>query len=220
MLQQRRRSYSALWILSSWLPEVLMRGRSLPGSAVILRRFSGAENGSRPAAGERAFWELKDPVEPEERQRRRNQRQHRGGGGEQRSDFRFLLFEEELRVEVLVDLLEFDRVASVEVLAARYVGDRLQRLLVETHAHRPSFGADDLAAGGAHSHRVAAHAAVGCRPGPLVRVRAGGRLAVGQQDDGRRRVRPGCDLWWLLRCRVGVDRGGFFFFAARGGLAP
>src|SRR4029453_3925355 len=55
MLLQRRRSCTGLWILSSWLPEVLMRGRSLPGPAVILRRFSNAANGSRPAAGERAF---------------------------------------------------------------------------------------------------------------------------------------------------------------------
>ena len=114
---------------------------------------------------------------------RRQEREHRGRGGEQRGDLGLLLLEEEPGVEVLVDLLQVGGGARVEVFAAGQVGDRLQRLLVEAHAHRPAFGADDLAARRADADRVDAHAAVGGHARRLDRIGAGRRLAVGEQDD-------------------------------------
>ena len=102
------------------------------------------------------------------------------------------------RVQDLVDLGELRRVARAEVSAARHLGDRRQRLLVEVRrridlaqaeqrAHRQRIGAD--------ADRVDDQLALRRELGRLARLDGAGRVgAVGQQQAARagpaRRRRP------------------------------
>src|SRR4051812_43712315 len=101
--------------------------------------------------------QLQNAVEPGERERRREQHEERGAGGEEGADLALLRLHHQAGVHRLVDLLEIRRIAGVEVLAARQVGDRAQRLLVQTHVHRPAVRSEE------HTSELQSHVNLVCR---------------------------------------------------------
>src|SRR5262245_45086134 len=127
----------------------------------------------------RFFW-LQDPVEPQKRKRCRNQRDDRRGRGKQGADLHVFFLQYELGVQGLVNLSQIRCGARVKILAAGQVGDRLERLLIETHAHRPTLKADGLTACGADSNSEDANTAYGGHAGSVDGVGARGSLTIGE----------------------------------------
>src|SRR5690242_7204109 len=119
-----------LWVLEGRDFPAFLAATALPAARTRMRRIVVVFIVPRLS--------LKYSAEPGEREPGGEQDEHPGHGGEDGADLGLLRLEDEARVEALVHLLQVGRAARVEVLAARDIGDVLQRLFVEPHAHRPA----------------------------------------------------------------------------------
>src|SRR5262249_56917283 len=93
-------------------------------------------------------------------------------------DLHVLFVQHKLGVQSLVDLFQIHCGARVKILSAGQVGDRLERLLIETHTHRPALKADSLTACGTDSDSEDANTAFGGHAGSLDGVGARGSLTI------------------------------------------
>src|SRR5262249_7276710 len=99
------------------------------------------------------------------------------------------------------------RGARVKIFAAGQVGDRLERLLIEAHAHGPALKADGLSACGADSDSEDAYTALGGHAGSLDGVGPRGSLAVGEYNNRRGCVGAGRNRRedWFFRFASLID---------------
>ena len=182
-----------------------------PGQRLADQGKAGVAHAGGPAAPEAPrVGRDQDGQEPEEEKQAGPQEVHQGRRPSQRSENRlpttrirmlapaksavisiFCGFDDQPRVEVVVDRAELLRVLRPEVRALGHGRDLLEQRLVELRV--------DLEAVEVQGRPRRASEADGEDPDPLVggglrrgrRVRRLVVLAVGEQDDDRRRVRPG-----------------------------